>query len=75
MIEDTVKNVVLDTLKIEAGQYSEDLAAGDIAQWDSLAHLSLLMAVEKAFGITFDIGDSIEIESVGDIIDTVRRYQ
>ncbi|MCF8709891.1 acyl carrier protein [Rhizorhapis sp. SPR117] len=65
---------MLQTLKIEESQYSEDLAAGDVVQWDSLGHLSLLMAVEKAFGVTFDIGDAIEIESVGDLIDTVRRY-
>jgi acyl carrier protein len=75
MIESTVRRLVLETLKIEEEKYSEDLASGDIAQWDSLGHLSLLMAVEREFKISFDIGDAIEIESVADIIETVRRYQ
>ena len=75
MIEARLKQIVLETLKIEDGQYSEELAAGDVPQWDSLSHLRLLMAVEREFGSTLDVGDSVEIESVADIIDAVRRYR
>lgn len=74
-MEEIVKGVALATLNIDESQYSEDLAAGDVVQWDSVGHLRLLMAVEEKFGITFDIGDAIDIETIGDIIETVRRYQ
>lgn len=75
MIEETVKRLVLDTLKIEESAYSEELAAGDVPQWDSLAHVNLLMAVEREFRIAFDVGDAVEIETVGDLIDAVKRYR
>lgn len=73
MIEEEIKQIVLRELKIGTEQYSEELMAGDIPEWDSLAHVNLLMAVEKHFSIAFDVGDAIDIESVGDLIDAVRH--
>ncbi len=75
MIEQAVKRLVLSTLRIEERDYSEDLAAGDIPQWDSLAHVNLIMAVEREFRVAFEVGDAVEIETVGDLIDAVRRYR
>jgi acyl carrier protein len=74
MIEETIKTLVCQTLKIRPEVYTEDLGAGDIPEWDSLGHMNLLMAVEKHFGIAFDVGDSIEIETTGDLVDMVRKY-
>ncbi len=74
MLEERVKKVVCQTLKIEPSLFNEELAAGDIPQWDSLGHTSLLQAIESEFQIALDVGDAIEIESVGDIIATVSKY-
>lgn len=74
-METDMKTIVVNTLKIDPNQYDEALAAGDIPEWDSLGHIALLQAVEQAYGITFDIGDAIDIESVGDLIDTVNKYK
>ena len=73
-IEDRIKNVVVGTLRIPDDSYAVDLAAGDITEWDSLGHVSLLQALEQEFKIAFDVGDAIDIESVEDIIVTVKRY-
>lgn len=75
MIEERIKTIVLQELKIEPADYSEELAVGDLPQWDSFAHMNLLMATEKAFNLTFDIVDSVEIETVADLIELVKRYQ
>jgi acyl carrier protein len=75
MIEHDVKAVVLRSLRIAESEYSEDLAAGDIPAWDSLAHVNLLIAIEQHFEIVFDVSDAIDIETVGDLIETVRRYK
>ena len=74
-IEDRVKDVVITTLKIRPEQYSPDLAAGDLPQWDSLGHVRVLQATEEAFDLSFDVGDAIAIEDVSDLVETVRRYQ
>lgn len=75
MIEEDVKSLVLSTLRIPESEYSETLAAGDIPAWDSLAHVNLLIAVEQHFHIVFDVSDAIDIETVADLIETVKRYK
>jgi acyl carrier protein len=35
----------------------------DIAAWDSVGHMSLMAALEEAFGIEMDIDDIIEFSS------------
>ena len=74
MVKDTVKKIVVETLKISEDRYNEELAIGDIAEWDSLGHVQLLQKIEAEFQIALDVADAIDIESVEDIIDTVNRY-
>jgi acyl carrier protein len=74
-IDDRLKVIVCETLKIDPSRYSDTLAAGDIPEWDSLGHVNLLMGVEKSFNISFDVGDAIDIESVEDLIEMVRKYR
>jgi acyl carrier protein len=43
---------------------------GAVPEWDSLAHVSLVMALESEFGIQIDAGDSLDLTS----FDAVTRY-
>lgn len=73
-LDGKLKQIVIDTLKIQESDYHEDLAAGDHPQWDSIGHVNLLMAVEHGFEISFDVTDAIDIESVADLQDMVKKY-
>ena len=73
-IDEKLKSIVVDTLQIQVSDYNEDLAAGDIPQWDSIGHVNLLMAVEQGFEIALDVTDAIDIESVADLQDMVKKY-
>jgi len=73
-IDENLRQIVIDVLKIPAADYTEDLVAGDHPQWDSIGHVNLLMAVEQGFDIAFDVTDAIDIESVADLQDMVRKY-
>ena len=42
--------------------------SSDIADWDSLEHINLLVAVEKSFGIKFDMSEVIDMNNVGDMV-------
>ena len=74
MIDDKIKTIVCKTLSIPETTYNLELSAGDIPAWDSIGHVTLLQAVEESFNIAFDVEDAIDIESVEDLIDTVKRY-
>ena len=73
-LDSKVRTIFCNTLKVEESVFNEDLAAGDIPQWDSIGHVNLLMAIEKDFSITFDVGDAIDIESIGDLLDMIEKY-
>jgi acyl carrier protein len=45
-----------------------DTTASDISAWDSVGHLSLAGSLEEAFGITLDVDELMEMESVREIV-------
>jgi acyl carrier protein len=45
----------------------EGTTAGDVEGWDSLMHVTLLVNVEKAFGIKFTSSEVAGMKSVGDL--------
>jgi acyl carrier protein len=43
--------------------------ASTIDDWDSLAHINLVTAIEKTFKIKFALGELQELKNVGDLLD------
>ncbi len=50
---------------------SEDMTADDIDEWDSLSHIQLMVAIEKAWGIKFTAKEILNWEDVRDCIDSI----
>ncbi|MDE6929933.1 MAG: acyl carrier protein, partial [Lachnospiraceae bacterium] len=48
--------VFQDVFDNEEIHVSDETTAEDIEDWDSLEHISLIVAVENAFGIKFGMG-------------------
>lgn len=46
----------------------------DVARWDSLQHIALVRSLEEAFGIQLSMDEMMEIRSVGDIENVLRRH-
>jgi acyl carrier protein len=44
-----------------------DLTAKDVDGWDSLAHIRLIVTIEKAFKIKFSASEIGRLENVGDL--------
>ncbi|WP_067099937.1 acyl carrier protein [Marinomonas atlantica] len=53
------------SLNIEASQVVDGLEYNTIPQWDSVAHMVLVAALEKEFDVMLDMDDIIEMSSVG----------
>ena len=45
-----------------------DTTASDISAWDSVGHLSLAGNLEEVFGISLDVDELMEMESVREIV-------
>jgi len=49
------------------------LTADDIEGWDSLAQISLVLAIEKEFGIRFRVGEVEATKNIGELADLIAR--
>lgn len=48
-------------------QINDNVTANDIDGWDSLSHVNLILAIEKRFGIKFDLKELLTFQNVGDL--------
>lgn len=52
-----------------------NLEYGNFKSWDSLAHLNLLLTIEKKFKIKFSLNEMYELRSVKEIIKVIEKKQ
>lgn len=62
---------IFDDVFIEPVSLTPALSAMDVAEWDSLTHISLLVAVEKSFSIRFRVGEVEGAQNVGELADLI----
>ena len=48
---------------------TDDMTANDIDEWDSLNHITLVLAVEKEFGVRLNAAEVGGLANVGKMID------
>ena len=50
---------------------SSDLTAQDVQEWDSLAHVRLMLTVEREFKVKFSAAEIANLKNVGELIDLI----
>lgn len=68
-IKARLNEVFRDVFDDESIELSEDTTADDIDGWDSLEHITLISAVEKAFKMRFTMKEVSGMKNVGEMID------
>lgn len=49
--------------------------ADDVSGWDSLSHIQIVVALEKAFGIRFSSSEITDLPDVGALCDLIEAKQ
>jgi acyl carrier protein len=49
-----------------------DLSARDVDGWDSLAHIRLLLTVERKFHIKFNAAETGQLKNVGELTNLIQ---
>ena len=47
---------------------TDDTSAKDIAGWDSLTNVKLIVRIEKVYKIRFSTGELVEVNNVGELL-------
>ena len=54
---------------------TRETTAHDIEEWDSLMHVTLIVNVEKTFGVKFSSSEISALKKVGDLEDLINSHQ
>ncbi|SFU02803.1 hypothetical protein SAMN05444141_106418 [Pseudovibrio denitrificans] len=63
-----------EALVIDKSQVTNELQYNSIKEWDSVAHMSLVAALEETFDIMLDTDDIIDMSSVLKAKEILAKY-
>lgn len=66
-----ITDIVRDELEDDAIVLTPETEARDVAGWDSLAHVRIVVAIEEAFDVEFDTSRVTGLKNVGDLVSLV----
>ena len=64
---------VFDEVFLDKVVVTPELTAKDVPEWDSLLHVSLVLAIEQAFGIRFRVGEVEGAKNVGELAELIEN--
>ena len=64
---------VFDDVFLDPVSITPELSASEVPEWDSMLHISLVLAVESAFGIRFRVGEVEATKNVGEFADLIGK--
>ena len=72
-IKSKLTEIFRDVLDNNSIVLSREVTAADIEEWDSLNHISLLVAIEKEFNIKLELNELEHLKNVGDMLDLINK--
>jgi len=70
-IKAKLTEIICDVLDDDTIILTRETTANDVEDWDSLAHISIIVATEKEFKIKFDLYELKLLENVGELLDLI----
>ena len=61
-------------LEHENFELKDETTADDVDGWESITHMMIIGEVEKSFNIKFKLMDLMNMDNIGDLINTVEKY-
>ena len=71
----TIIEIFQDILDVKEGTVSLSTTSSDIDEWDSVATVNIIVALEEEFRIKFKLEDIQTLETVQDFVDLVQAHK
>jgi acyl carrier protein len=75
LLVDRVRGVMAETFGVDEDELPEDVSQEDFERWTSLYHITLVLALEDAFGTSFSSEEMEAMTSQAAIVATLKRGQ
>ena len=72
-IKEKLETIFRDVFDDEEIEIYEEMTADDVEDWDSLIHIQLIVAVEKAFSVKFQTAEVISLNNVGEFMELLKE--
>lgn len=72
-IFEKLSEIFIDVLDLDEVELTDETSANDIEEWDSLSHIQLIVAIEKAFGIKFTSLEIMKWRNVGEMVNSMEE--
>jgi acyl carrier protein len=72
-IRSKLTSIFRDVFDDESLEISDQTTAKDVEDWDSLSHINLIVAAERAFKVKFTTREVQSLANVGDFIRLIAR--
>ncbi|HTU63280.1 MAG TPA: acyl carrier protein, partial [Polyangiales bacterium] len=67
MISDRLKAELLSVLALEDFDFEDATLASSVPGWDSLKHIEVIAAIERAYAIRFKTLEVLRLKNIGDL--------
>ena len=71
-ILDKVSTIIRDITGDDEAVLTHESSAEDVQNWDSMNHISIIVAIEQSFGIKFRMAELEDAKNIGAMIDLIK---
>lgn len=74
MMAERLEDVIGSVLNVSAEELSDDSSSENTQNWDSLRQLSILLALESAYGISITTDEAVDMNSIAAIKAVLKQH-
>jgi acyl carrier protein len=71
--KERLQEIFRDIFDDEELVITEDMSANDIEDWDSLAQINLIIAIEKEFKVKFNLEEVSNLKNIGEMLELLSK--
>ena len=68
------QDIFIKSLTIDSKKFNENLKYNEIAEWDSIGHMTLMSELEEGFNISMETDDIVDFSSFKKGIEILKKY-
>ena len=68
-----INTIFCDVFDDDSIKIFDNMTSTDIEEWDSLNHITLVVNIEKVFGLKLNLSEVGKLENIGEMIGLILR--